>query len=59
MEAIKKAVAETGKSVNAIATESGVPQAVLQRFVTGKRGLTLETAEKLCVYLGLELKSGE
>lgn len=56
-DALIKAVAETGKSVNSVAKESGVPQAVLQRFLCGKRSLTLETAERLCVYFGLELKS--
>jgi DNA-binding Xre family transcriptional regulator len=53
---LKQAVADTGKSVNAAAKESGVPQAVLQRFVTGRRGITLETVERLCAYLQLELR---
>jgi plasmid maintenance system antidote protein VapI len=56
-QAIRQAVAATGKSVNAVASESGVPQAVLHRFVTGKRGITLDTADKLCTYLHLELRS--
>ncbi len=55
-DTIKEAVAATGKSVNAVATESGVAQAVLQRFLAGQRGITLETAERLCVYLKLELR---
>ena len=53
--ALKQAIVHTGKSVNGIATESGVNQAVLQRFVAGKRGITLDTAERLCAYLKLEL----
>jgi transcriptional regulator with XRE-family HTH domain len=53
---IKKAVAASGKSVNAFAKDSGVAQAVLQRFLAGKRGINLETAERLCGYLQLELR---
>jgi hypothetical protein len=56
-EAIKRAVAESGKSVNAVAKEAGVPQTVVQRFVSGQRGLLLGTAERLCAYLGLELQA--
>jgi plasmid maintenance system antidote protein VapI len=54
-EQLKQAVAATGKSVTAVARESGVPQPVLHRFVTGERGLLLDTADRLCAYLGLHL----
>jgi hypothetical protein len=33
-----------------------VPQPVLSRFVSGKRSLLLDTAERLCAYLRLELQ---
>jgi plasmid maintenance system antidote protein VapI len=55
-EQLKHAVAATGKSVSAVARESGVPQPVLHRFVTGERGLLLDTADRLAAYLGLELR---
>jgi transcriptional regulator with XRE-family HTH domain len=55
-DTIKEAVAATGKSVNAVASESGVSQPILQRFLAGTRGITLETAERLCAYLKLELR---
>jgi plasmid maintenance system antidote protein VapI len=54
--AIKLAVRATGKSINAVAKEAKVNQSILQRFVTGQRGLKLDTAERLCSHLGLELK---
>ena len=54
--AIKAAVLATGKSINSVAKAAQVPQSVLQRFVTGQRGLKLHTAEKLCAHLGLKLK---
>jgi transcriptional regulator with XRE-family HTH domain len=54
-ETLKAAARATGLSVNSLAKQSGVPQAVLQRFLAGQRGITLETAERLCAWLGLEL----
>lgn len=56
-DTLKQAVAATGMSVNAVASQSGVPQAGLQRFLKGQRGMTLDTAERLCAYLQLELCS--
>jgi plasmid maintenance system antidote protein VapI len=56
-ETLKAAARATGLSVNALAKRSGVPQAVLQRFLAGQRGITLDTAEKLCASLGLELQA--
>jgi transcriptional regulator with XRE-family HTH domain len=58
-ETIKQLLAATGESVNSLAKQSGVPQPVLQRFLSGQRSLTLETVEKLCVFLGLELRKRE
>lgn len=54
--AIKAALLATGESVNSLAKRSGVTQPALQRFLSGQRGLTLDSAEKLCAALGLELK---
>jgi plasmid maintenance system antidote protein VapI len=55
-EDLKNAIAASGKSVASIARGAGIAQPVLNRFVQGKRGLTLSTAEKLAAYLGLELR---
>jgi hypothetical protein len=52
---LQAAVAATGQSLYSIAQASGVPAPVLQRFVNGERGITLETAGKLAEYLGLAL----
>jgi len=52
---LRAAIAATGQSLYAIAQHSGVPSPVLQRFVNGQRGITLETAGKLAAYLGLSL----
>jgi hypothetical protein len=52
---LRAAIAATGQSLYAVAQQSGVPSPVLQRFVNGERGITLETAGKLAAYLGLAL----
>jgi hypothetical protein len=52
---LQAAIAATGQSLYAVAQASGVAAPVLQRFVNGERGITLETAAKLADYLGLSL----
>jgi hypothetical protein len=52
---LQAAIAATEQSLYAIAQASGVAAPVLQRFVNGERGITLETAGKVADYLGLAL----
>jgi transcriptional regulator with XRE-family HTH domain len=52
---LRQAILSAKLSRYAISKLSGVSQAVLSRFVTGGRTLTLETAAKLADALGLEL----
>lgn len=54
-DAIRDAIRAAGPNTTAVAAGSGVPQPVLSRFVRGERGMTLESAEKVCRYLGLRL----
>ena len=42
-------------SSRALAEKAGIPPTVLQRFVTGKRGMSLRSAAKLCEALKLRL----
>ena len=58
-DVIRRAVRDSGKTPYAVALESGVPQAVLSRFLRGERGVNLDTAEKLCRALGLDLRPKE
>lgn len=53
-EQIAKAIKKSGKSRYQIWQETGIDQAVLCRLMQGGR-CSLETADKLCKYLGLEL----
>ena len=52
---LQAAIAATEQSLYAIAQASGIAAPVLQRFVSGERGITLDTAGKLAAYLGLTL----
>jgi plasmid maintenance system antidote protein VapI len=56
-EQLKKAIRDSGKTVNAVAVEAGVPQPVLHRFMKGERDLTLTTVQKLADYFGFELRA--
>jgi plasmid maintenance system antidote protein VapI len=58
-ELIRESIRETGLSVFAVARASGVSQPVLSRFMNCERGILLDTAEKLCHWLGLELRHAD
>jgi plasmid maintenance system antidote protein VapI len=53
---LRRAVRDRGQAVNAVAKAAGVAQPVLYRFMTGERDLTLDTAQRLADYFGLELR---
>ena len=53
---LRAAVLASGLSINHIAKGAGIPQPVLQRFISGARdNLRLDTAEKLAAYFGMHL----
>ena len=54
MENIAKAIRESGKSRYRIAKDTGIDNTVLFRIVNGG-SCSIETANILCEYLGLEL----
>ncbi len=49
------AIEGSGATLYRVAKDSGVPCAVLQRFVIRERGITLKTADKLAAYFGMRL----
>jgi plasmid maintenance system antidote protein VapI len=57
VEQLRKEIADSGQTEYAIAKGSGVSQSIVNRFVSGERGISLETAAKLCAHLDLDLKS--
>lgn len=52
---LQAAINAAPESLYKIAQGSGVAAPVLQRFMHGQRGITLETAGKVAAYLGLVL----
>jgi len=59
LERIAKAIKKTGKSYSQLSKDTGIDRAVLCRIATGSGSGSCgtKTADKLCKYLGLELKT--
>lgn len=56
-DTIRETIDRDGRSIYRLSLDTGVNQGVLGRFVRGERDLRLETADKVCKALGLELKT--
>jgi plasmid maintenance system antidote protein VapI len=52
---LQQAILNCGETEYRVAKDSDVPQPVVSRFMRGQRGISLETASKICQYLGLHL----
>lgn len=55
IDELKKAIAASGLTHYRIGKDAGVNPTVIDRFISGERGLNLETASKLASVLGLRL----
>ena len=55
VDQLRQAIADSGETEYAIAKGSGVSQSVVNRFVHCERGISLDTAARLCSYLELKL----
>ena len=53
---LRTAIRDCGQSQFEIANTIGISHGILSRFMREERSMNLETAEKLCAYLGLELR---
>ena len=56
MDTLKKEIKRCGMTRYRLWKLSGVEQSVLSRFMAGKLGMTLDTADQLCRVLKLRLK---
>ena len=56
-ETIRKAIKDQPVSAYRLNIETGVSQPLISRFIKGERTITIETADKLMAYLGLEVRS--
>jgi len=55
VDELRDAILNCGETEYRVAKDSGVAQPILNRFLRGERGISLETAAKVCKYLGLHL----
>jgi transcriptional regulator with XRE-family HTH domain len=53
--ALREAIAARGLTASALARAAGVDPGVIKRYLDGRRGLTLATADKLSAALNLRL----
>ena len=56
---LRRTIAESGVSYNALQRETGVTRASIMRFVRGDQSIRLDMADRLAAYFGLELRSEE
>ena len=56
LEQLAKAIEYSDVTRYRISKDTGINQSVLLRIVKGTGGCNLETLDKLCEYLGLELR---
>jgi len=54
-EALRRAIKKSGHTRYVISKEAGVFWGSVDRFLQGERGLRLESVDRLCEFLGLEL----
>ncbi|MFN6106055.1 MAG: helix-turn-helix domain-containing protein [Planctomycetaceae bacterium] len=54
---LRQAIADSGLTNYAIGKAAAVSPAVISRFVTGERSVTLAVVDRLCQALGLSLKT--
>jgi len=55
LDAIRDSIEASGKSRYQLARESGVAESVLSRLMSGERGVSVRTAERIADALGLEI----
>ena len=53
--ALRRALAESGRSLRDVAAEADVAPSVVQRFAAGTRDLHLASADRICRVLNLRL----
>jgi hypothetical protein len=54
-DALRRAIVESGESLYRVSKDSGVPYAVVHRFVVSRRAISMHALDTLCKYLGLRL----
>ena len=58
-EQLRRAVDASGKSRYRICKDLDISETTMSRFMSGQRGLSLRLVDRLCAYLGLELRQSK
>jgi len=58
-EQLRQAIRSSGQSLCQIAAASGTDDGQLSRFMRGERGLVTDSVDRVCSYLGLELRQSK
>jgi hypothetical protein len=56
---LRRAVRQSGQTLYRVAKGAGLSYAALHRFVAGRTGLALDSVDRLCAYLKLQLTPEE
>jgi hypothetical protein len=56
---LRRAVRQSGRTLYRVSKDSGLSYPALHRFAAGKKGLSLDSLDRLCAYLGLRLVQEE
>ena len=56
-EPLRRAIVESGIPYLQLQEQTGIERSSISRFVTGKRSLRLDLADKLAAYFGLTLSA--
>jgi transcriptional regulator with XRE-family HTH domain len=56
---LRKAIEGCGVSRYRIARDLGITESLLSHFMAGRKGLSLRVIDRLCEYLGLELRQSK
>ena len=56
---LRDAIRALGKSLYRIGAETGLDDGLLSRFMRGERTITSRNVDRLCAYLGLELRESK
>jgi plasmid maintenance system antidote protein VapI len=54
-DVLRRTIAESGISYNALQRETGVTRASIMRFVRGDQSMRLDMVDRLAAFFGLEL----
>ena len=55
LDQLRQAIRKSGRTAYRIAKDAKVDEGNLSRFLSGQAGASVETAEKICKYLGFRL----